>query len=479
MSRFVLLLMALLAFSPHAQAQFPFAETFTTDSAPGWVLARDAKLTGGEEDANGDGWLRLTNNDTFRRGYAFLDTAFPSTEGVVVDIQFAIWGDTFPGDGFTLFLFDGALSAADFDIGEWGGSLGYANGCTTPGDDRPGLAGAYVGIGFDEFGNFANPGDRCKNGGPGRTVNSLTVRGAANTNDTDDTNDYPFVATTGTLTDLLSFRQGGRPDQTGEQYRRAQIAIIPSGTGFAITVNVQFGQGGPLTEVIAPIQLDTPPPATLKLGFGSSTGDARSFHEIRNVEIGDATALPVELTSFRATSIGEAVQLDWATSSETVNAGFYIEMVDPASGTGTYATAGFMRGAGTTAEAQRYSFRLDGLPPGTYQFRLRQVDFDGTFEYSPEVEARVSLDETFRVAAFPNPFSDTAEIEVAVAQGQAVRVEVFDVLGRRVATLYDGTLSSNAVGRARLDGSALPPGLYLVRIQGERFEELRRLTRTR
>ncbi|MEL7168474.1 MAG: T9SS type A sorting domain-containing protein, partial [Bacteroidota bacterium] len=192
-----------------------------------------------------------------------------------------------------------------------------------------------------------------------------------------------------------------------------------------------------------------------------------------------STALPVELTSFRATSIGEAVQLDWATSSETVNAGFYVEMVDPASGTAAFETAGFVRGAGTTAESQRYSFRLDGLTPGTYQFRLRQVDFDGTFEYSPEVEAQVRLDEQFRVSAFPNPFRDRAEIEFAVAQGQDVRVEVFDVLGRRVATLFDGTLSSNTVGRARLEGAGLPPGLYLVRIQGERFEEFRRLTLAR
>ncbi|MEM8599807.1 MAG: T9SS type A sorting domain-containing protein [Bacteroidota bacterium] len=479
MPRFTLLLLLLLALSPHAQAQFPITETFTGTTANGWVLARDAELTGGDEDPVGQGWLRLTDNAEFRRGYAFLDTAFPSTDGVVVDIEFAIWGDTFPGDGFTLFLFDGALSTGDFDIGEWGGSLGYANGCSTPGDERPGLAGAYVGIGFDEFGNFANPGDRCKNGGPGRQVNSLTVRGAANTSDADATNDYPFVATTGTLTESLSFRQATRPDQTSQDYRRAQIAIIPSGTGYAITVNVQFGASAPFTEVIAPIQLDTPPPATLKLGFGSSTGAARSFHEIRNVEVGDATALPVELTSFRATSIGEAVQLDWTTSSETVNAGFYIEMVDPATGTGIYETAGFVRGAGTTAETQRYSFRLDGLAPGTYQFRLRQVDFDGTFEYSPEVEAQVNLDETVRIAAFPNPFTESAQIDFAVAQGQDVRVEVFDVLGRRVATLFDGTLSSNSVGRAQLNGGDLPPGLYLVRIQGERFEELRRLTRAR
>ncbi|MEL7168402.1 MAG: hypothetical protein AAGN64_03520, partial [Bacteroidota bacterium] len=102
MPRFILLLLALLALSPHTQAQFAFTESFTTDSAPGWVLARDAELTGGNQDPLGQGWLRLTDNDTFRRGYAFLDSAFPSTEGVVVDIQFAIWGDTFPGDGFTL-----------------------------------------------------------------------------------------------------------------------------------------------------------------------------------------------------------------------------------------------------------------------------------------------------------------------------------------------------------------------------------------
>src|SRR5690606_32421823 len=106
----------------------------------------------------------------------------------------------------------------------------------------------------------------------------------------------------------------------------------------------------------------------------------------------DAAALPVELSSFTATLDGEAVVLRWETASETNNAGFEVEYAAVETRRGAslpWQRLAFVDGAGTTATAQTYAYRAEGLSPGRYAFRLRQVDFDGAFVYGPEVEVTV------------------------------------------------------------------------------------------
>ena len=105
--------------------------------------------------------------------------------------------------------------------------------------------------------------------------------------------------------------------------------------------------------------------------------------------------LPVELTSFAATADGGAVVLSWTTASETNNAGFEVEhRSGDAAGTAmssVWQRLAFVEGRGTAVEAQTYGFRAEGLAPGTHRFRLKQVDYDGVFEYSPEVEVVVEV----------------------------------------------------------------------------------------
>ncbi|GAB5519452.1 MAG: hypothetical protein RhofKO_17030 [Rhodothermales bacterium] len=179
-------------------------------------------------------------------------------------------------------------------------------------------------------------------------------------------------------------------------------------------------------------------------------------------------SLPVELIDFIATTDGDRAHLAWQTASETNNAGFQIE--HQPTGTAAWHTLGFTPGHGTTLEAQRYTYTADGLTPGTHRFRLTQVDYDGTFDYSPEIEVSIEIADAFNLSqVYPNPFNPEASVTLSVRERQQVRVTVYDLLGREVARLFDGELASQKGQLLRLDGSQWTSGLYVVRAVGERF----------
>ena len=120
-----------------------------------------------------------------------------------------------------------------------------------------------------------------------------------------------------------------------------------------------------------------------------------------------AVPVPVELISFTAEVDGNVVTLFWQTATETNNSGFEIErqVGNKQSAACNWDKVGFVEGKGTTTEIQSYSF-TDKPEPGTYKYRLKQIDFDGTFAYSPEVEAEVKAPNVFSLEQnYPNPFN--------------------------------------------------------------------------
>jgi len=274
--------------SARADDALPVFESCMNGAPPSWVLGGVgsgwvAHFTSGNEDAAGQGWLRLTSAVGNQAGYAYYDRAFNSRYGIIVSFEYTAWGGT-GADGTGFFLFDG--STQNFSIGDVGGSLGYANGCNITG-----LSNAYVGIGLDEYGNFANPGDRCKNGGPGQVANSVTLRGSGN-----GTTGYNFlinvpVASYGGIS--IPGQTSTRPNLTGANYRKVLMSISPDKK---LTLSIQFGAGNPYTTLINQYNLgnatgQAPLPATLKLGFFASTGGSTNYHELRNI----SAAVPADL----------------------------------------------------------------------------------------------------------------------------------------------------------------------------------------
>ena len=138
---------------------------------------------------------------------------------------------------------------------------------------------------------------------------------------------------------------------------------------------------------------------------------------------------------------------------------------------------GFVEGYGTIERPQSYAYRVEDLAPGRHVFRLKQIDFDGTFEYHAEVEVIVEMVERFVVEpVYPNPFNPQAQFRFAVQRSQQVRVDLYDMLGRRVKTLYEGAPSVGQMHTVRIDGRGLPSGLYVVRLVGETFVEAQTVT---
>ena len=183
-------------------------------------------------------------------------------------------------------------------------------------------------------------------------------------------------------------------------------------------------------------------------------------------------ALPVELTSFAVQQSGKKALLTWHTASETNNAGFAVQRKIGDS----FRKIGFRNGAGTTTEAQSYRFRTERLGAGTHTFRLKQINTDGSASYSDPTRVQIGIEGSYRLGApSPNPTSGTASLRLTVKTKQRVQVTVYDLLGRKVRTVYDGPMAAEQKHSLRL-GSGLSTGTYLVRIQGAGFSTTERLT---
>lgn len=244
-------------------------------------------------------------------------------------------------------------------------------------------------------------------------------------------------------------------------------------------------QAAATTDALVPPRLErmtwSPPQSQVTTNTdGSDSPPATRF--LLRVETGQP--LPVELAAFNAVRDGERIQLEWQTASETNNAGFHIEHQSLALGdttampdAETWTTLGFVEGTGTTTEPHTYRFRTSDLEYGRHVFRLRQVDTDGTETTTEPVEVVVRLDKAYAVGPpYPNPVRQRATLPITVREKQPVRVELYDLLGRRVSVPFDREVRAQTTERIRLNTRRLASGSYFVRIRGKNFAATRRLT---
>ncbi|MBT8379041.1 MAG: T9SS type A sorting domain-containing protein [Ignavibacteria bacterium] len=138
---------------------------------------------------------------------------------------------------------------------------------------------------------------------------------------------------------------------------------------------------------------------------------------------------------------------------------------------------GFVEGNGTTTEIQNYIFidNLFEVEPGLLYYRLKQVDFDGSFEYSDAVEVEVTIINEFKLLQnYPNPFNPTTKIEYQIPKLSFVTIKVYDVLGNEIATLVNNEKQAGSYEISWYSEN-LPSGVYFYRLQAGNFIDTKKM----
>ena len=137
---------------------------------------------------------------------------------------------------------------------------------------------------------------------------------------------------------------------------------------------------------------------------------------------------------------------------------------DKGEGFNDWETIGFVNGNGTTTQKQFYSFFDIPSEEGTYLYRIKQIDFDGNFKYSNQIEVNFFLITNFALLQnYPNPFNPTTTISYQVPYSNKVILKVYDVLGGELDILVN-EVKPNGIHEVTFDASGLPSGLYLYRM---------------
>ena len=201
---------------------------------------------------------------------------------------------------------------------------------------------------------------------------------------------------------------------------------------------------------------------------------------IDNVEVCLWDIIPVELTSFTASTNENQVTLNWSTASEINNHGFEIQR----SSNGEFVTVGFVEGHGTTTEIQSYSYTDREITEGSYGYRLKQIDFGGAYSYSDVIEVDVTNPKEFALYQnYPNPFNPSTNIEFSLAVDSKVSLKVFDILGQEVANLISSDLVAGSHS-VDFNASLLNSGVYFYRIEatgidGTNFTNVKKMILTK
>lgn len=173
--------------------------------------------------------------------------------------------------------------------------------------------------------------------------------------------------------------------------------------------------------------------------------------------------LPVELMEFDITNQEEGFQINWATATEVNNYGFDVERKDLEKD--SWVNIGFVEGAGNSNSPKNYSY-FDNYPEGGTEFlyRLKQLDYDGTFQYSDTLSAKIEFLDDFVSQNFPNPFNPSTTIKYSLKTDSKVKLDVFNVLGEKVVTLVDSKQKAG-FHKVNFNAAQYASGYYIYRFR--------------
>jgi hypothetical protein len=219
--------------------------------------------------------------------------------------------------------------------------------------------------------------------------------------------------------------------------------------------------------------LTSPPttivPTALTTAVTLNSGSGYIYAVLSDLSGSNVNPLPVELVSFSAQPGSRSVLLKWNTAGEVNNQGFHIERkkFSELLGSEPWDHIGTVEGSGTINAPRSYSFDDRTLSPGRYSYRLKQVDRDGGYSYSPVVETEflpvpkiLSLSDNY-----PNPFNPSTTIRFTLPADGHASVKIFTLLGQELMTIADGMFTSGIEHRYEFNAGSLSSGIYFAQLQ--------------
>jgi hypothetical protein len=291
---------------------------------------------------------------------------------------------------------------------------------------------------------------------------------------------YAYAATN--TSDLPTSMRPRNPQISGTQLRLAVNTFPGAGSGYVMP------PGTPVKIIRMKLSTTAPLFALAPFGLVWRNGPTNPFTKIfayvgtTNTDITTAPThtisiandpLPVELASFTATTNRNNVSLAWSTSKETNNQGFDIER--SVVGSNTWAKVGSVAGSGTTTETKSYSF-TERVTTGNYNYRLKQIDFNGNFEYFDlSSEVNVGVPSEFAISQnYPNPFNPSTKIDYDIATDGNVAIVLYDMSGREVAKLVN-EFKTAGYYTVNFNASNLSSGMYFYRINASNFAQTKKM----
>mgnify|MGYP000868159478 CR=1 FL=1 len=244
-----------------------------------------------------------------------------------------------------------------------------------------------------------------------------------------------------------------------------------SGTGDALSTSV------PLGELICSVTLNISTQSALagvSWDLINSEMQTPTYQTLTNNFQGSySSPLPVELSSFTSKLLDDKIQLNWITKTEVNNYGFDVErrIKD-----GEWNNIGFVEGHGNSNSTKNYSFTDNDLFAGgsDLQYRLKQIDNDGQFEYSDVVEVTVVPAQYELSQNYPNPFNPSTTIKFSLPTETRLKIIIYNMLGELVQTLAEGNYEAG-YHKVTFNASNLPSGAYIYRIESSEYTQVKKM----
>ncbi len=280
-----------------------------------------------------------------------------------------------------------------------------------------------------------------------------------------------FILPPGNFSGMLSsyrdIRNSTGYPYTGSHEYRIKYQVSEGSTHIVIKWNLSTQITGLMQDIIGGIVINKPMAGTDSLVITNF-----ALNELKMFIDYDAV-VPVELSFFSAIVFNNKVTLEWRTESEINNSGFEIERRTSFS---EWQKIDFVPGHGTTTEPNNYRYSDDDqLMFRTYLYRLKQIDFDGTFSYSNEIQIELFSPTKFHLSQnYPNPFNPSTTISFSIPYSALVTLVIYNTIGEKVDELVSQVLDEGTYNYI-WNATGFTSGVYIYQLSVNQFSSIRKM----